>query len=74
MEQSTNLFIGTGGYGGMVFCSGDCTYCAGGEGFGIGSTPPGAQYPFGLVRLSPDTARFGNVALNGWHFGGYHYG
>lgn len=46
----------------------------GGEGFGIGSTPPGAQYPFGLVRLSPDTASLGNIALDDWHFGGYHYG
>lgn len=28
----------------------------GGYGYGVGSTPPGAQVPFGLVRLSPDTA------------------
>jgi putative alpha-1,2-mannosidase len=49
-------------------------WIVGGEGFGIGSTPPGVQYPFGLVRLSPDSAGFGNVALGGEHFGGYHYG
>ena len=46
---------------------------AGGDGFGVGSTPPGAQLPFAMMRLSPDTA-FDNVALEWRHFGGYYYG
>jgi putative alpha-1,2-mannosidase len=28
----------------------------GGVGFGIGSTNPGAQVPFGALRLGPDTS------------------
>eukprot|EP01119_Soliformovum_irregulare_P012554 TRINITY_DN3269_c0_g2_i4.p1 TRINITY_DN3269_c0_g2~~TRINITY_DN3269_c0_g2_i4.p1 ORF type:complete len:741 (+),score=200.96 TRINITY_DN3269_c0_g2_i4:19-2241(+) len=46
----------------------------GGEGFGIGSTPPGAQRPFGLVRLSPDTVAFDNIFIPWNHFGGYYHG
>ena len=46
---------------------------AGGDGFGVGSTPPGAQYPFGFMRLSPDTAE-DNIVLEWRHFGGYYYG
>eukprot|EP01116_Phalansterium_solitarium_P000545 TRINITY_DN10357_c0_g1_i2.p1 TRINITY_DN10357_c0_g1~~TRINITY_DN10357_c0_g1_i2.p1 ORF type:complete len:745 (+),score=258.54 TRINITY_DN10357_c0_g1_i2:75-2309(+) len=46
----------------------------GGEGFGIGSVPPGAQAPFGAVRLSPDTVYTDNVWLDFNHFGGYYYG
>lgn len=45
----------------------------GGDGFGVGSTPPGAQYPFGFMRLSPDTAE-NNIVLDWRHFGGYYYG
>ncbi|KNC48866.1 alpha-1,2-mannosidase [Thecamonas trahens ATCC 50062] len=43
----------------------------GGTGFGIGSTPPGAQAPFGLVRASPDTTGLIYEIFN--HFGGYYY-
>ena len=43
----------------------------GGAGFGIGSTPPGAQTPFGLVRASPDTTGLIYEPFN--HFGGYYY-
>ena len=46
---------------------------AGGDGFGVGCTPPGAQLPFAMMRLSPDTA-FDNIALEWRHFGGYYYG
>ena len=49
------------------------TRTTGGQGFGIGSTPPGPQLPFGAMRLSPDTAFDGTVTE--WeHFGGYFYG
>lgn len=44
----------------------------GGDGFGIGSTMPGVQLPFGAVRASPDTD--GLLFLNYRHFGGYYYG
>lgn len=50
-----------------------CFSFIGGDGFGVGSTPPGAQYPFGFVRLSPDTAE-DNIVLSWRHFGGYYYG
>ena len=33
----------------------------------------GAQLPFAMMRLSPDTA-FDNIALEWRHFGGYYYG
>lgn len=39
----------------------------GGEGYGIGSTPPGAQRPFGLARVSPDTTDDFWIPFN--HFG-----
>lgn len=45
----------------------------GGDGFGVGSTPPGVQYPFGMMRLSPDTV-FDDVEVEWRHFGGYYYG
>lgn len=45
----------------------------GGQGFGVGSNPPGAQVPFGAFRLSPDTA-LDTVALEWEHFGGYYHG
>ena len=45
----------------------------GGQGFGCGSNPPGAQVPFGAMRLSPDTA-LDTVALEWEHFGGYYHG
>ena len=45
----------------------------GGDGFGVGGSPPGAQFPFGLIKASPDTCdRFGDAPQ--WaHYGGYHY-
>ncbi|KAL5496212.1 hypothetical protein EMCRGX_G012453 [Ephydatia muelleri] len=45
----------------------------GGDGFGVGSTPPGVQFPFGMMRLSPDTL-FDDVEVEWRHFGGYYYG
>lgn len=35
----------------------------GGDGFGVGGSPPGAQLPFGMVRASPDTCDAIGVAL-----------
>jgi putative alpha-1,2-mannosidase len=46
----------------------------GGDGYGIGSTPPGAQHPFGFCRLSPDTAESFDIVVPWRHFGGYYYG
>ena len=44
----------------------------GGEGFGVGSDPPGVQIPFGAMRLSPDTS-LDNIVVAPNHFGGYHH-
>ncbi len=49
------------------------TFIAGGDGFGVGSTPPGVQLPFAMMRLSPDTA-YDDIDLVWRHFGGYYYG
>lgn len=49
----------------------------GGVGFGIGSLNPGAQVPFGCMRLGPDTTDQTdgiNIWLQFNHFGGYYYG
>jgi predicted alpha-1,2-mannosidase len=45
----------------------------GGVGYGIGSTPPGPQVPFGAMRLSPDTINWENFFIPFDHFGGYYY-
>lgn len=44
----------------------------GGLGYGIGSVPPGAQVPFALARLSPDTCEALDVVIPFDHFGGYY--
>lgn len=41
----------------------------GGLAFGVGSTNPGPQWPFGAMRLGPDTA----VGPDLGAFGGYYY-
>jgi predicted alpha-1,2-mannosidase len=46
----------------------------GGYGFGIGSTPMGAQAPFGAVRVGPDTCSWDDIAVRWRHFGGYYHG
>ena len=49
---------------------------SGGTGFGSGGHNPGAQYPFGALRMGPDTALqvFGfNVVSSFDHYGGYNY-
>lgn len=69
-----NLFIGTGNRlkrGLLVFIV--LYLLQGGEGYGVGSIPPGAQVPFGMMRLSPDTS-YDNVAVEWNHFGGYYHG
>jgi predicted alpha-1,2-mannosidase len=45
----------------------------GGNGYGIGSTPPGAQRPFGLARVGPDTVQIDDIQIPFNHFGGYYY-
>ena len=50
----------------------------GGVGYGDGSLNPGAQVPFGAMRLGPDTtwvpvAGGQQVWLEFDHFGGYHF-
>ena len=45
----------------------------GGDGFGVGGSPPGAQVPFGVVRASPDTSDAEGNAPEWSHYGGYHY-
>ncbi len=44
----------------------------GGPGYGYGGVNPGAQYPFGALRLGPDTTS-SVVDLSFRHFSGYHY-
>jgi predicted alpha-1,2-mannosidase len=45
---------------------------SGGPGFGDGSLSPAAQYPFGALRLGPDTtSSFADISFR--HFSGYHY-
>ena len=44
----------------------------GGLGYGVGGSPPGAQVPFGAMRLSPDTSH-GPAWFFFDEFGGYHY-
>jgi predicted alpha-1,2-mannosidase len=44
----------------------------GGLGYGIGSVPPGAQVPFGLARVSPDTCEALDIVIPFDHFGGYY--
>ena len=44
----------------------------GGLGWGVGGTNPGAQVPFGALRLGPDTALGAlNLEKLGVHYGGY---
>ena len=49
---------------------------SGGSGFGSGGQNPGAQFPFGALRLGPDTTAkiFGKDAVFSFdHFGGYNF-
>jgi len=48
----------------------------GGDGFGIGENPPGAQRPFGFARVGPDSVTYNDIPIPGaWrHNGGYYYG
>jgi hypothetical protein len=41
----------------------------GGFGFGVAGNPPGPQYPFGNLRLSPDTAFEDDIWLDFQHYG-----
>ena len=44
----------------------------GSAGYGQGQNNPGAQYPFGALRLGPDTSQ-GAAFVSFNHFGGYYY-
>ena len=44
-----------------------------GHGYGIGGLPVGAQVPFGMVRLSPDSTLTEQIWVPWWHTGGYYY-
>ena len=45
---------------------------SGGPGFGYGGVNPGAQYPFGALRLGPDTSNtIADISFR--HFSGYNY-
>ncbi len=46
---------------------------SGGSGFGAGGHNPGAQHPFGILRLGPDTSNDG-IILPFDHYGGYSFG
>ena len=50
----------------------DPTIGTGSLGWSIGQNNPGAQYPFGALRLGPDTARE-QYSLDFTNFGGYIY-
>jgi hypothetical protein len=43
----------------------------GGDGFGVGGSPPGVQLPFGMIRASPDTCDANGIAIEFTHFGGW---
>lgn len=44
---------------------------SGGQGYGVGGVPPGAQLPFSTIRLSPDTS---SLFFEPWaRVGGYHW-
>lgn len=45
----------------------------GGDGYGVGSALPGATMPFGMVKLSPDTAMYSGPQVGFTHCGGYAY-
>ena len=45
----------------------------GGDGYGAGSLPLGAQSPYGALRLGADTSNTLDTPIVFNHFGGYHY-
>jgi putative alpha-1,2-mannosidase len=45
----------------------------GGEAFGCGSNPVGAQSPYGALRVGADTSNADDIPIVYNHFGGYHY-
>jgi len=77
VSQYVNTFIGTGGYGygydaflTRLFAK---PFFLPPSIASIGSNPPGAQRPFGLARVGPDTLGPFGLFLPFDHFGGYHY-
>ena len=44
----------------------------GGIGYGVGCGFPGPGWPFGLVKVSPDTSAANGAAVGAYHGGGYH--
>ncbi|CAF1412818.1 unnamed protein product [Adineta steineri] len=45
----------------------------GGNGYGVGSLPLGAQSPYGALRVGPDTSNTLDIPIIFEHCGGYHY-
>lgn len=45
----------------------------GGTGYNVGCGYPGAAWPLGRVRPSPDTSNYEGAAFAAYHGGGYHY-
>ncbi|CAF3392334.1 unnamed protein product [Rotaria socialis] len=45
----------------------------GGNGYGVGNLPLGAQSPYGALRLGPDTSDTFDIPIIFEHCGGYHY-
>jgi len=45
----------------------------GGDGYGVGSLPLGAQSPYSALRVGPDTSNTLDIPIIYEHCGGYHY-
>ena len=71
VSKYVDHFIGTDGEGFGYWVSPENTIDLQNR---VGGSPPGAQVPFGAVRLSPDTVYFGTIFIPWNHNGGYYYG
>ena len=61
----------TGEYPGGSLAAVDVFVGTGGDGFGVGSSLPGAAVPYGMVKLSPDTSSTNGSQMQWSHCGGY---
>jgi predicted alpha-1,2-mannosidase len=62
-----------GEYPGGPIAAVDVFVGTGGDGFGVGSSLPGAGMPYGMVKLSPDTSSPNGAQMQWSHCGGYAY-